>query len=60
MGGSGIARDNRQFINTVFWIIRTGVLWCGLSQDYGDWSNTTVVLSAGAIRGYGRIAGSID
>ena len=36
----GIARDNRQFINAVFWIMRTGAPWRDLPPDYGDWSNT--------------------
>ena len=36
----GKARDNRQFINAVFWILRTGAPWRDLSPDYGDWKNT--------------------
>ncbi len=36
----GIARDNRQFINAVFWILRTGAPWRDLPPDYGDWKNT--------------------
>lgn len=36
----GIARDNRQFINAVFWILRAGSPWRDLPPDYGDWKNT--------------------
>ena len=36
----GNARDNRQFINAVFWIVRTGAPWRDLPPDYGDWKNT--------------------
>lgn len=36
----GIAKDNRQFINAVFWIMRTGAPWRDLPPDYGHWSNT--------------------
>jgi transposase len=36
----GIAKDNRQFINAIFWILRTGALWRDLPPDYGDWKNT--------------------
>jgi transposase len=36
----GIARDNRLFINAVFWIMRTGAPWRDLPPDYGGWSNT--------------------
>ena len=36
----GLAKDNRQFINAVFWIIRTGAPWRDLPPDYGDWKNT--------------------
>ena len=36
----GIADDNRNFINAVFWIMRTGAPWRDLPPDYGDWSNT--------------------
>lgn len=36
----GIARDNRNFINAVFWILRTGAPWRDLPPDYGDWKNT--------------------
>lgn len=34
------ARDNRLFINAVFWILRTGAPWRDLPSDYGDWKNT--------------------
>ena len=36
----GIARDNRTFIDAVFWILRTGAPWRDLPPDYGDWKNT--------------------
>ena len=36
----GIAKDNRQFINAVFWIIRTGSPWRDLPPDYGKWTTT--------------------
>jgi len=36
----GNARDNRLFINAVFWILRTGAPWRDLPADYGDWKNT--------------------
>ena len=39
-GWGGIARDNRLFINAVFWIMRTGAPWRDLPPDYGCWSNT--------------------
>jgi transposase len=36
----GNARDNRQFINGVVWILRTGAPWRDLPPDLGDWKNT--------------------
>ena len=36
----GIAKDNRLFINAVFWILRTGAPWRDLPAEYGDWKNT--------------------
>ncbi len=36
----GKARDNRLFINAVFWILRMGAPWRDLPPDYGDWKNT--------------------
>ncbi|QVL54835.1 MAG: IS5 family transposase [Simkaniaceae bacterium] len=39
-GWGSVARDNRQFINAVFWILRTGSPWRDLPPDYGDWKNT--------------------
>jgi transposase len=35
----GVAKDNRLFINAVFWILRTGAPWRDLPPDYGGWSN---------------------
>ena len=37
-GGNSI--DKRQFINAVFWILRTGAPWRDLPPDLGSWSNT--------------------
>ena len=34
---SGIAKDNRKFINGVFWILRTGAPWRDLPPEYGKW-----------------------
>lgn len=36
----GLAKDNRLFINPVFWILRTGAPWRDLPPDYSDWKNT--------------------
>ena len=35
----GVAKNNREFINSVFWILRTGSPWRDLPPDYGNWSN---------------------
>jgi transposase len=36
----GKAKDNRLFINAVFWILRTGAPWRDLPPDLGGWKNT--------------------
>lgn len=36
----GVGRDNRQFLNAVIWILRTGAPWRDLPPSYGDWKNT--------------------
>ena len=35
----GNAKDTRRFINSVFWILRTGAPWRDLPPSYGKWSN---------------------
>ena len=35
-----MAKDNRLFLNAVFWILRTGAPWRDLPPDDGDWKNT--------------------
>ena len=35
----GIGKDNRLFINAVFWILRTGSPWRDLPPDYGNWNS---------------------
>ena len=35
----GNARDTQQFINGVFWILRTGAPWRDLPETYGNWKN---------------------
>ena len=39
-GWGAVAKDNRLFINAIFWILRTGSPWRDLPPDYGDWKNT--------------------
>ena len=36
----GLAKDNRRFLNAVFWILRTGAPWRDLPPDLGGWKNT--------------------
>jgi transposase len=37
--GGGNAKDNRRFINAVFWILRARAFWRDLPPDYGHGKN---------------------
>ena len=40
----GIAKDNRRFINAVFWVLRTGAPWRDLPPAYGTWEKLLEIL----------------
>lgn len=48
----GIARDNRLFINAVFWILRTGAPCCSCRRTMAAGATRTAVLCAGGTRGF--------
>jgi len=35
----GNAKNNRQFVGGVFWVLKHGVVWRDLPAEYGGWSN---------------------
>ena len=44
-------KDNRQFVNAIFWIAKTGAPWRDLPERLGDWKNTQRRFSRWAQRG---------
>jgi transposase len=36
----GVAQNNREFLNAVMWILRSGAPWRDLPPAYGGWKNT--------------------
>lgn len=37
--GGGPPEDHRRMLNGIFWIIRTGVPWRGLPEEFGKWNS---------------------
>jgi transposase len=50
----GKADDNRQFLNGVFWILRTGAPWRDLPPCYGNWNSVANAFDGGVSMVYGR------
>jgi len=50
----GVAHDNRQFINAVLWVFRTGSPWRDLPPAYGDWPNIHRRFCRWRDKGFGR------
>ena len=55
----GVAKDNRLFINAVFWIMRTGACGATCRPTWGTGAACIAVSSAGGIRVCGEIAGNL-
>jgi len=36
-GHGGVARDNRSFVNAVWFVAKTGIQWRDLPQRFGQW-----------------------
>ena len=51
---AGIRNDNRQFINGVSWILRTGAPWRDLPPCYGKWGTVYQRFRRWQTRGYWR------
>ena len=52
----GNAKNTRQFINGVFWILRTGAPWRDLPAEYGQWGKMSIAdFAAGETKEFGKI-----
>src|SRR5215475_1511084 len=56
----GVAADNRQFVNAVLWIARTGAPWRDLPERLGNWNSQWRRFDRWAAKGvWGRVMGAL-
>jgi len=50
--GGRPARDKREFINAIVWLLRTGAPWRALPEEFGSWPSVYCRFRRWQIKGY--------